>query len=136
MIKIVRNWSYKHGPNNMERKSSSPSLTIPNETYTIRELLAKHTRGIAPNIARQGHWQDDASFDSPDFNKLNGLDIVDKHQISINNQLDIDSIIKEEEEKKAAIEAEKKKAQESAAIDERPPTPPPNNASQQPSKTN
>lgn len=73
--------------------NSGVSLTIPNETYTIRELLNKHTSGIMPEVANQPIWQEEASHDSPDLQKLDRLDIVEKQiererQTNIIDQLD------------------------------------------------
>lgn len=55
-----------------------PSLTIPNETYTIRELLEKHTRGVMPDIAMEGTYgEEEPDFDSPDLNQIHQMDLYD-----------------------------------------------------------
>lgn len=69
------------------------SKTIPNETYTIRELLNKHTSGLMPEVGNEPIWQEEASHDSPDLQKLHRLDIVEKQieqtrQTNIIEQLD------------------------------------------------
>ncbi len=64
------------------------SLTIPGETYTIRELLIKHTQGVLPpGIDRQPHYAEDTDFNSPDYHKINNLDIVDKNTYNNNKQI-------------------------------------------------
>lgn len=68
-------------PGRFNEKTVGASKTIPGETYTIRELLNKHTRGILPpGIDREPIYDNEPNFDSPDFQKINRSDINDKKQ--------------------------------------------------------
>lgn len=58
--------------------TTEPSETIPNETYTIRELLEKHTRGLDMNVGREPIFgEEEADFDSPDLNQIHQMDLYD-----------------------------------------------------------
>lgn len=53
------------------------SLTVPDDSYTIRELLDRATKGINPMIERSGEYGEDPVFDDPDFEKILDLDYAD-----------------------------------------------------------
>lgn len=75
------------------------SQTIPGETYSIRELLIKHTQGILPpGIDREPIYSENQNFDSPDLQKIDRLDIVEKKEIQ-QQQTDIISQINEQTKK-------------------------------------
>lgn len=61
--------------------NKKPSLTIPDESYTIKELLKKHTRGMMPEgLNRNGiYLEEDATHDTLDYQKFQRMDITDKH---------------------------------------------------------
>lgn len=112
--------------------NKGPSKAIQGEAYTIRELLHKHTRGIMPPVMRNGQYMDDADFDSIDMEKVNRMDIVDKHEI-YQQQTDIITQIEESERekrkqaKKAKNEQNEKakKAQQRESAHEKDNVPPP-----------
>jgi len=58
-----------------------PSKTIKGESYTIQELIEKHTAGIRLPIDRQPIYMDDASHEDIDLEKAYTLDNVDKAEI-------------------------------------------------------
>nr|UXQ87914.1 MAG: hypothetical protein [Microvirus sp.] len=78
------------------------SQTIPGDSYTIRELLKKHTQGIMPPIGRQTYY-DDADIDSPDPTKAPDFDLTDVTDIKNQIQTDI-----EKRENESKLKAQKK----------------------------
>lgn len=63
-------------------ENTEPSQTIPSQSYTIQELLEKHTRGIVPqNVLRAASYTENPDWDSPDLGKLSRLDVTDKEVV-------------------------------------------------------
>lgn len=79
---------YNYTPEKGETYKSK-SQTIPNQTYSIRELLQKHTRGIMPLVEHQPTWADNPDFDSPDLNEIANMDIVDKKNYALQHKQSI-----------------------------------------------
>lgn len=87
-------------------KYTLPSQTIKGESYTIKELLQKHVRGmLPPNIdASPQYSPDPEDLDQPDLNQISKMDVTDQQILRQNNrsqQKDLLQEIKEVEEKKA-----------------------------------
>lgn len=85
---------------------TEPSQTIKGESYTIKELLQKHVRGmLPPNIDASPQFSPDPEdFDQPDLNQMSQMDITDKHIVKQNNisiQKDLMQEIQEAEQEKA-----------------------------------
>lgn len=61
----------------------SSSLTIPDQSYTLQDLLTKFTKGIAPPVMRKCSYDDEKKFgDTVDpFNRLD-VDIFEAHEIA------------------------------------------------------
>lgn len=88
--KIV-NWNnYKPIPGEY---FSNPSLTVPDESYTIQEILEKYSRGINLNVERQG------SYDNSD-----DFDIIDQRQL-VKDYSDIEEVVLQQNEIRKAKEA-------------------------------
>lgn len=49
---------------------TNPSMTVPDESYTIQEILEKYSRGINLNIERQGEYDNSEDFDIIDQRQL------------------------------------------------------------------
>lgn len=49
---------------------TNPSMTVPDESYTIQEILEKYSRGINLNIERQGEYDNSDDFDIIDQRQL------------------------------------------------------------------
>jgi len=94
-----------------------PSKTIAGETYTLRELLTKHTKGYYPEgIERTGIYAENPDFDSLDYQQLQNEDIFVKHELKSEVKKQIANTI-DEVNKKAM--ANKKAAETSPDIVER-----------------
>lgn len=60
-----------------------PSVTVPDETMTIAEIMEKHTRGlrVAEQLYRPGHFEEDADLDSEDLAAASRLDLYDREEL-------------------------------------------------------
>lgn len=58
------------------------SLTVPDESYSIREILEKFTTGIdlRQQLARQPQYDSGASLDSEDLEKVQHLDLYEQQE--------------------------------------------------------
>lgn len=57
-------------------------LVIPDESYTIRQLLDMHTRGIPIGVGSQPvEGFDNPDFDSPDLEEIGRMDLAEKEAI-------------------------------------------------------
>ena len=65
------------------RSIPSASLTIPDQSYTLQDLLMKFTKGIAPPVMRKCTYDDERKYgDTVDpFNRLD-VDIFEAHEIA------------------------------------------------------
>lgn len=59
------------------------SLTVPDETLTIREIVEKHVRGqrIADTLMRTPVYNESADFDDEDIEKLRDSDLYEREEI-------------------------------------------------------
>lgn len=99
------------------------SLTIQDDSFTIKEILEKFTRGIDPMISKVGHYPDEEpDFDDEDLEQFNKLEFSEQREImSDTSELGkkarktIEKVKKDQEDAerekaiKAKIEAESKK---------------------------
>lgn len=52
-------WDFKFIPGVHSKSTVGPSLTVPDQSYTIREILEKFTRGIDPYLTKLPSYDDD-----------------------------------------------------------------------------
>lgn len=65
-------------------KGGGPVLTVPNDSYSIRELLTKYTQGIDLGLDRVGIFgSEDATHDDYDLMKLAQMDLFEKEEVAI-----------------------------------------------------
>lgn len=69
-------------------ENNEPSMTVPDESFTIKEILEKYTRGIAPNIFRTPSYApDEVDFDDMTITDGNDFDVTDvEAEYSVVNQ--------------------------------------------------
>jgi hypothetical protein len=104
--KFHNQYSWKFNPKLHTETVLGKSLTVPDEAYTIKELLHRHTNGIdMSGIQKMPIYDEEVTFDTPDFQKIHNSDLTDKNlfleetklkmkEISHRNQL-VDSAEKE-----------------------------------------
>lgn len=57
------------------------SLTLPNEAYSIQELLIKYSQGILPAVGRATFNGPEGDFDSPDLESVRRMDPVEQDEL-------------------------------------------------------
>lgn len=64
-------------------KDHGPSVTVPSEAFTMREILEKFTTGLPNNVVvRDGVFDDeDQDFDDIDLEKARELDLAEKQEL-------------------------------------------------------
>lgn len=60
-----------------EKANTAPTETVPDQSYTISEIINRFTGGILPNIQRNVSFDDDPTFDSDDITRRPDFDLVD-----------------------------------------------------------
>lgn len=97
------------------------SMAVPDDSYTIKEILERHANGMIPAIGKDGMYDEDPDHDDIDLGELNRSDLAEKHEIleqTRSTHFKISEAKKKADEKDAmAKEAAKKAAIEKAAID-------------------
>lgn len=99
---VVVKTGYKPKPEQQETPKGV-SLAIPDDSYTVRELLQKHTQGIDPAIARIPYFDEDVDHDSLD--KTKELDLFEREELLQQNK----NYIQQQEEKIKTFLTEKEK---------------------------
>ncbi|AXH77916.1 MAG: hypothetical protein [Microviridae sp.] len=82
---------------------SGKSLTVPDDTYTVQEMLERHARGL-PLAGRDGIYIDDSDIEDHDLEEFNRGDITDRHEMAEA----AGQVVREEETKKKKAETAKK----------------------------
>lgn len=66
--------------------NDSPSLTVPNDSYSVQELLIRHLSGSLPDISKEFYYdtdvQDPSCFDNIDPTMSPDFDLADYHALS------------------------------------------------------
>lgn len=75
---IIRQRDFELLPHHYEN-IEGPSMTVPDESMSIQEIMSKHVRGIDMGaMFRQPSYDSAASFDSEDIEKIQHEDLFDK----------------------------------------------------------
>lgn len=122
MNEFIRSqFNYKPKPN-PERSHLDPSVTVPDQEYTIADLIKRHEQGLLTdlNISRPGVYtqtDEDNNFDVPDIEKIRDADINDQNEYmrEINKEVGNYNKAVEEVEKERAKAAKEAKAAKKAA---------------------
>jgi len=84
MKKFVNAWNYVPGTNSSEKVSKLPSCTVPGEAISVIELLRRFQSGqpLPSGSERLGGYDSEASHDSPDIEKIAGMDLADPQELA------------------------------------------------------
>jgi len=84
-------------------RSVGSSMTVPDETMSIKEIMRKHVSGmnVSQELLKMPLYNEDASFDSFDLESLKRLDLADRSVL-------IDELKKVNETELAALKAAEK----------------------------
>ena len=76
-------WEYDHTKTPKSDNKGEKTLTIPDASYTIRELLDRHSRGMATEIgnAPQYPFDKDMDHDDVDLEELARMDMAERQKI-------------------------------------------------------
>lgn len=78
-------------------------MTVPDQSYTVKELLIKHAQGIDPLVSRGGVFDtEDMGHDDPDFEKVSTMDLSDRQEIVEQAQSVVSSFRREKKERAKA----------------------------------
>lgn len=81
MKKLVRAITFEPKDHPGE-KNDLPSLTVPDQSFTIAEILEKHTQGIPLGILKQGSYSGTEDFDDFDETRRPDFDLVDAQDLT------------------------------------------------------
>lgn len=98
--------------------NEGPSLAIPGEAYTIRELLEKYTNGVMPDIHREGQYDEEPDIDNPDMFRKPDLDLSDLDLMETIVQTTQQQV--EEQAKQAELRQKTDSTKRSATEEEKP----------------
>jgi hypothetical protein len=77
MRKVITSATYSGSKGEI---NNSPSLTVPDQTLTIRELLQRHTRGLPMPSHKLGEPMYNEDFELPD---MKTLDLVERDELKM-----------------------------------------------------
>lgn len=84
--RVIRQHEFVLKKEHKEKATTLPSMTVPDESYTIKELFERFSKGQSTGAPlREGIYNlDDKSvdFDSPDLEKVKSMDLVDQSEIA------------------------------------------------------
>ncbi|AXH73068.1 MAG: hypothetical protein [Microviridae sp.] len=72
--------------NEMGEHNYLPSMTIHNDTYSLRDIMEKFSREYPKNLERNGYYDDvdENDFDDIDITRQPDFDLVDAHELRDN----------------------------------------------------
>lgn len=76
-VKFFTPWNYQQGAHSCEPENTAPSETIPDQSYTVKELLNLHARGINISVLKQGLWEEDDFGDEQNPLRKQNFDLSD-----------------------------------------------------------
>lgn len=96
-------------------KNTKPSLTIPDESYTIKEILQRSQNGLMPSVTKRTHFNEIDNFEDIGLINKHGLDLTDIDILT--EKLKVNKLEREEiERKKIGDLLAEQKAKEKEAL--------------------
>ena len=74
---FVNRFTYDHTAPHVHENVIGESETIPDQSYTIEEIITRFTGGIMPTVNNRIFYDDDPDFDSTDPTMRPDYDLVD-----------------------------------------------------------
>lgn len=85
MRRFVLNLDFVLKSRHME-SNSGELVTVPDESYTMQELVRRFTKGLDMGVTRSVAYSSedgsDVPFDAPDLHRLRDMDLVDREEYS------------------------------------------------------
>jgi len=116
-MKVFKQWSNSKPTEG--KKFTMPSLTVPDQTMSMRTILDRFAKGLPVVDGKEPLWDDDAETSSGINPKM--LDLVDLQELGMKNQDKIqrlEKLKKEEEITAAQKKAEIKQKAKQELLDE------------------
>lgn len=90
------------------------SMTVPDESLSVRNIIDRFTRGQGSGVAvREGYYDPSPDLDSPDIDKLDHMDLIDRDEFAEVNRATKERLEKEiADDKKRKAEEKKKRDEE------------------------
>lgn len=85
--------------------NDEPSLTVPDEAHSVKQILEKFVSGIPLSISQDGKYESEVNFDSVDVTRNPAFDLTDA-------EAEANDIEKRYQEAKALRDAERKLLEE------------------------
>lgn len=112
MVNFVNRFTYDYKDPFVYETIIGESETIPDQSYSIAEIITRFTGGIMPTVNNRVFYDDDPDFDSidptmrPDYDLVDALDDMDAllKQFEARKKQDIESAELEQPEDKIAPE--------------------------------
>lgn len=112
MVTFVNRFTYDFTAPHVHEKVIGESETIPDQSYSIEEIITRFTGGIMPTVNNRVFYDDDPDFDSvdptmrPDYDLVDALADMDalSKQFEARKQQDIEPAELEHPEDKKAPE--------------------------------
>jgi hypothetical protein len=93
----------KHGSAN-----NLPSETVPNQSFTIEEILNKFTRGIDPMLTKNGNYEFEGDVSDEVLNEnidmLEGIESLEEAEFMLDSIRDRVTVLKRQKAERAAAE--------------------------------
>lgn len=87
--------------------ASGESMTVPDQAYSIQELLRKFSNGLDPGVARSPMFAEQPDIDGEDFEKVAMYDPADRQVLREENEEILRSGIGVLKERKRKLKADK-----------------------------
>lgn len=83
MTKLRDKYEFQLLDTDCEHDKDPVSVTVPDETMSIREIMTRFVRGmpLGGNVMRDGKYEEHSDFDSPDLEKVRDMDFVERDEL-------------------------------------------------------
>jgi len=99
--RIRTQYNYDWKKDTKFEETEGPSMTVPDESYTIKELVQRHSQGLPAQVGLNGEYDEDPTHEDHDKRELINLDLAEKQEIIEQQKLLQEELKKSMELKKA-----------------------------------
>lgn len=106
-VRSIFTYDFAKESNEVYDLEKEPSLTVPDETLSLKEILYRFTNGIVPMEMRELPYDKEGITIDDDVNPMNDseLSLSDIHNLAMSHYSRYQDLLKKEQEKKAESEA-------------------------------
>lgn len=116
--KFIKNVEYQESERSFEPISDKPSLTIPDQSLSVKDLLERHQRGLSSPVSKEPIYEIDTFGEEINPLRQQNLDFTDIDGLkeTINKSMEI--VTKLEKEKQKKLKQKEKEEEKQKIIDE------------------